>query len=249
METDDYLPFEPMPTSIKECQKQVSVILRGMPRGRPVDSPLLRWLARWSPKIGPQIEIDYFTIEDNWNHGYVTIAHLPDGTAIDFTYRHPVADFYRYNKTGLVESRAAHYERRLKKAMRFAITDQIAAWRGAHGGHKGVVVDHAWPRTFDVLCDRFRLVLAAQDRYGDAWERFIGEDVSLEAAYIWLTDGGPENRYMNVITSRAVLAQWLAFHADHARLRWIPSITNSVIADRDPRLHGYNDLGAGTPVP
>lgn len=246
---DDYLPFEPMPGSVKKCQHQVSALLRAMPRGQPIDSLLLRWLARWSPKVGGQIEVDYFTIEDNWNDGFVTIAHLPDGGEIDFTYADPITDFYRYNKTGKTESRSAHYERRLKKAMRFAIREHVTSWKRVHGDANGGVIDHAWPRTFTALCARFRLTLAAQDRYGDAWERFIDEDISLAAAYIWLTDGGAENRYMNVITSRSVCARWLAFHEDHARLRWIPSKTNCIIGDRDPRVHGFDDLPAGTPIP
>lgn len=239
-------PFSPMPSSIEKCQKQVSALLRALPRSQPIDSPMLRWLAEWSPKIGPQIGVSYFTIEDNWNNGYVTIAHLPDGSAIEFTYRDPVADFYRYTKKGNREDAAAHYARRLSTVMREAVRYQIEIWKEVHqgAGH----VDHAFPLTFKSLVLQFRLELLAQERYGDSWEQFIN-DRSLEPAYIQLIDGGKENKYMNIFADDSVCRQWQAFHLQHARLRWLPVEFNPKFGDRDPALYGFHNLPDGTPIP
>ena len=246
MNIEDYVPFELMPTSIKDCQKQVSALLRAMPRAKPINSPLLRWLAYWSPKIGPQIEVSYFTVENNWGGGYVSMAHLPDGSSIEFTYRYPVADFYRFTKKGKREDAAAHYARRLHKVMRDAVQYQIEIWKQANvgSGH----VDHAFPITFKSLCLRFRLELSAQERYGDAWEDFIDEDKSLEPAYIAVEDGGKENHFANVFVDDAIYKKWQNFHQKYARLRWLPEDVNSVIGDRDPALYGFHDLPIGLPI-
>lgn len=252
MNIQDYVPIFPMPNSVDECKHQISPKLRAMRRAEPIsDSQLLYWLAHWNRKLGSSVEVSYFTIEDNGGNGFskntfAVVAHLPDGTEINFSYAKTIEDYYRFTKKGDRGNAAALYEARLNDVMRKSVRYQIEIWKQANAGSGHV--DHAFPITFSSLCKRFRLELSAKERYGDSWQEFIAEDKSLEPAYIALDDGGKENHFMNVFTDEAICKQWQNFHQKNARLRWLPEDVNSVIGDRDPALYGFHDLPVGTPI-
>ncbi|MBE7567811.1 hypothetical protein [Acidithiobacillus sp. HP-11] len=252
MNIEDYVPVFPMPNSVDECQKKVSLTLRAMPRSQQIsDSQLLYWLAYWCHKLGSSIEVSYFTIEDNGGNGYskntfAVIAHLPDGTEINFSYAKPIAAYYRFTKKGDRGNAASLYEARLNDVMRKSIRYQIEIWKKTNTGSGHV--DHAFPITFSSLCRRFRLELSAQERYGDSWEDFIDEDKSLEPAYIAVEDGGKENHFANVFVDDEICKRWQKFHQKYARLRWLSDENNSKFGDRDPALYGFHDLPVGTPI-
>ncbi len=243
-----YLPFDPMPGSAKACREMVSPILRALPREQPLDDPLLRWLAEWSPKIGPQIPTRYFTVHDNWNHGYATLAHT-DSASICFTYRDAVDCFYRQLKKGVKEAQS-YGDQRISEALRRSVAGDVERWKRSCPctmTDTVMVVDHAYPDCLEALVKRFRVALTLQERYGDAWAEASPVDVT--PALIELAPGDAASRFMDSIRDPRIERQWQAFHKEHARLRWLPKVANSIIRDRDPRLHGFHDLPDGTPVP
>ena len=250
----DYLPFSPMPKSAEACRKRVSALIRAMPRNQPISDPLLSWLAQWSRKLherGVHDRVRYFTVEDNWGNGYALIAHAEDGQAVNFRYADPVADYYRVEKTGAIESASARQQRRLRKTMRNEIGPDLMTWKREHPAPgAGCVIDHAWPDTFDALVARFRRLLTAQERHGDAMHDMVDDAdfTDFAEAEIEIADGTPKTKHMDTILDRAVARQWLAFHREHARVRWLTKKINGELGKGDPALRGHTDLPPGVPI-
>lgn len=225
----DYLPFSPMPSSIKNCQARISGVIRGMEWNVVTCDPLLVWLASWSDHIDDVMEVDHFVIEENFGGGFIVIAYLPGGSHVGFSYRRPIANFYNFVKTGHVKTRAEKHARLLRDAMRKAVEYQCLRWEMEYPKPgAGAVRDHAYPDTFSVIVDRF--ILEA------------GEQIELR-------QGTRETKFVNMLADSAVLRRWREFHEKHARLRWINKGVNSAIGDRDPAELGYLDLPVGTPIP
>lgn len=250
----DYLPFSPMPSAAADCRKRVSALIRAMPRQQPISDPMLLWLAHWSRKLherGIHDRVRYFTVEDNWNNGYALIAHTEDGQAVNFRYADPVEDFYRYMRTGAIESASARQQRRLLKTMRNEIGPDLVNWKRKHPAPgANYVIDHAWPLTLDALIARFRRMLTARERYGDAMADMVtdADFTDFAEAEIEIADGTPATKHMDSIGDRAVSRQWGAFHREYARVRWLTKKINGEIGKGDPALRGYTDLPAGVPI-
>lgn len=225
----DYLPFSPMPPSIKSCQASVSELIRAMEWNVTTHEPLLAWLASWSDHIDDIAEVEHFVIEENFGGGFIVIAYLPGGSYVGFSYHRPIANFYNFVKTGHVKTKEEKRARLLRDAMRKAVEYQCLRWEEANPKPcAGAVRDHAYPGTMSSLIARFLLETGGE---------------------IELRQGTRETKFMKVLKDSAVLKRWREFHEKRARLRWIDRGVNSAIGDRNPYDLGYVNLPEGTPIP
>ena len=225
----DYLPFDPMPNSIAECQKLVAKRIRDMDFNAPTQDSLLWWLAENSDLIEDTATIDHFVIEENGGNAFIIIARLSNARSIGFSYRWPVENYYNFARQGKVKSPEEKHTAMLKRTMRRAVDFQCARWERANPKPSSDYVrDHAYPLTFAAL-----------------YARFIDEcGVQIE-----IKAGTRETQFKETLADAGILRRWRDFHEKHARLRWIDAKANMAIGENDPQSCGYSDLPEGTPIP
>jgi hypothetical protein len=227
----DYLPFDPMPTNIADCQKLVAKRIRAMDFGVPSQDSILWWLAGNSDLIDDVSSIDHFVIEENGGNAFVVVAKLSGGGSVGFSYRWAVENFYNFTKRGKVKSREEKHTAMLKRTMRRAVDFQCVRWERANPkSSPDHVRDHAYPLTFSALYARF---LAECGGHGQ---------IAIKA-------GTRETRFKETLADAGVLRRWRDFHEKHARLRWIDAKVNMAIGEGDPCDFGHCNLPAGTPIP
>lgn len=229
--SDEYIPFDPMPNSIAECQKLVAKRIRGMKFNVPSQDSLLWWLAENSDLIEYTANIDHFVIEENGGDAFIIIARLSNARTVGFSYRWAVENYYNFARQGKIKSSEEKHTAMLKRTMRRAIPYQCERWERANPKPTGDHVrDHAYPLTFSAL-----------------YVRFVGEVGGADR--IAIKAGARETHFKETIADAVILRRWRDFHEKHARLRWIDAKVNTQIGECDPRDFGYLDLPAGTPIP
>jgi len=227
----DYLPFDPMPTSIAECQKLVARRIRDVSFDVPTQDSMLWWLAMNSDAIDDTAAIDHFVVEENGGNAFIVVAKMTAGGSVGFSYRWAVENFYNFAKQGKVKSSEEKHTAMLKRTMRRAIAYQCERWERANPKPTpDHVRDHAYPLTFSALYARFIDECGGADR-------------------IAIKHGTRETHFKETIADAGILRRWRDFHEKNARLRWIDAKVNVQIGENDPRDLGYLDLPAGTPIP
>ena len=229
--SNNYIPFDPMPTNIADCQKLVARRIRTMDFGVPSQDSLLWWLAKNSDLIEDTASIEHFVIEENGGKAFVIIAKVPNGRSVGFSYRWAVENYFNFARQGKFKSIADKHAAMLKRTMRRAVAYQCERWeRDNPKPTPDHVRDHAYPLTFAALCARFI------DECGG------GDRIAIKA-------GTRETHFKETIADAVILRRWRDFHEKRARLRWIDKQVNMQVGECDPRDFGYSDLPAGTPIP
>jgi len=229
--SDEYIPFDPMPSSIAECQKLVAKRIRAMDFGVQSQDSMLWWLAENSDLIEDTATIDHFVIEENGGNAFIIIAKMTAGGSVGFSYRWAVENYYNFARQGKVKSKEEKHAAMLKRTMRRAVAYQCERWERANPKPTGDHVrDHAYPLTFSALYAQFVAECGGADR-------------------IAIKPGTRETHFKETIADAGILRRWRDFHEKHARLRWIDAKVNVQIGECDPRDYGYSDLPAGTQIP
>jgi hypothetical protein len=245
MQTQPYLPFDPMPRTKTALMKAMSDHIVGLPYAENFDDKRLRWVFQFHPWRKEKLKgrrIVSFS-KRPCRTSYVIILRRDDGTEIDFSYRKCI-DAYHAMKRGKPLSDDYSSKADLMQAMRLAIQDQIYAWGEAHRDQKkpGDVIDHVYPATFSHLADLFLRMVQARLEYGDDWKTHLEHVLP---AKIRIKDGGADAFYNAVFDDPDLEKAWRSFHAENAVLRWLPESLNARFKDRKPDVDG---LPAGSPL-